>query len=115
MLSISIVIPTYNRLDRLKRVLAALEYQTYAHAYFEVIVVSDGATDGTNEYLSTVETPLNLATVIQPNKGVAAARNRGVERASGDIVLFLDDDVIPVPQLLAEHLHIHRSSDGEVV
>lgn len=115
MLALSVVIPTYNRLDRLKRVLAALECQTYSHTCFEVVVVSDGATDGTNEYLSTIETSLNLIPVVQPNKGAAAARNHGVERASGDIVLFLDDDVVPAPQLLAEHLRLHQLSDDGIV
>jgi GT2 family glycosyltransferase len=113
--SISIIIPTYNRLNRLKHVIASLEKQAYQLDDVEVIIISDGSTDGTDAYLNTIETPLRLIKVTQPNKGVAAARNRGIEYASGDIVLFLDDDVVPTPQLLAEHLRIHQSSNGEVV
>src|SRR5690242_3201579 len=113
--SISVVIPTYNRLNRLKHVIAGLEKQAYQLDDVEVIIISDGSTDGTDAYLNTIKTPLHLITVTQPNKGVAAARNRGIELASGNIVLFLDDDVVPTPQLLAEHLRIHQSSNSEVV
>ncbi len=115
MTPLSVIIPTYNRLDRLKRVLAALEQQSYPLDQVEVVVVSDGSTDGTNEYLETIETPLKVVPVVQPNRGVAAARNHGLERASGEIALFLDDDVVPTPELIAEHLRIHRQESGDVV
>jgi GT2 family glycosyltransferase len=112
---VSIIIPTYNRLPRLKRVLAALERQTIPLDQFEVIVVSDGSTDGTTEYLANIETPLRLVPLMQSNRGVAAARNHGVERASGELLLFLDDDVVPVPELVAEHLRALAEHAGEVV
>ena len=83
---------TYNRLDRLKRVLDGLEKQTYSLTDFEVVVVSDGSPDGTDDYLRTLETPLRLTAVFQPNQGVAVARNHGLERATGELVLFVDDD-----------------------
>jgi GT2 family glycosyltransferase len=112
---VSVVIPTYNRLDRLKRVLSALEAQTCALDCFEVVVVSDGSTDGTNAYLETLNTPLDLQVVAQANRGVAAARNQGVARACGQIILFLDDDVVPAPTLITEHLQTHTRSADDVV
>jgi len=115
MLRVSIIIPTYNRIERLKRVLAALERQNYALNNFEVVVVSDGSSDGTDEYLHALTTPLHLLTVMQPNQGVAAARNFGVRHAIGDIVLFIDDDVVPAPQLSSEHVRIHNAQANNVI
>ncbi|MEZ4593164.1 MAG: glycosyltransferase family 2 protein [Chloroflexota bacterium] len=106
-MKISLVIPTYNRLDSLKRVLSGLENQIdVSLSDFEVIVISDGATDDTNEYLTTLVTPLNLVPILQKNGGAAAARNSGIKAASGELILFLDDDVFPTPRLIAEHLDV---------
>lgn len=112
---VSVVIPTYNRRDRLKRVLAALEQQCYALDRFEVVVVSDGSTDGTHTYLEELTTPLDLQVVVQPNRGVAAARNQGVAQAQGEMILFLDDDVVPAPTLITEHMQIHAGQEHNVV
>ena len=60
-----------------------------------MIVVSDGSTDGTDEYLADIETPLNLRFLVQQNSGPAAARNNGFRSARGEDVLFIDDDVVP--------------------
>jgi GT2 family glycosyltransferase len=106
--AVSVVIPTYNRLGRLRRVLAALAEQTYPRQHTEIIVVSDGSTDGTNEYL-THEPPIELVLVAQGNRGPAAARNRGIEASSGSIVLFVDDDVIAAPDLVQRHVDSHRA------
>lgn len=112
---VSIILPTYNRLPQLQKVLAGLEAQTYPLTDFEVIVVSDGATDGTTEFLRVCETPLNLRLFVQQNSGAAAARNLGIEMAQGDIVLFLDDDVVPAPHLIAEHQAIHQRHQRDIV
>ena len=113
-MQLSIILPTYNRLARLQRVLAGLARQTCALAAAEVIVVSDGSTDGTNEWLTDAAAassrPLQLAPIIQANQGVAAARNAGLARATGELVLFIDDDVAPAPQLVAEHLATHAAA-----
>jgi len=114
-MNISIIIPTYNRLASLKRVLEGLENQTLAPTNFEVVVVSDGATDGTDEFLANLQTPLTLNPVFQVNAGAAAARNAGIQTAVGDLVVFLDDDVVPAPQLLAEHLRTHAAEGDNVV
>jgi GT2 family glycosyltransferase len=108
-IAVSVVIPTYNRLPRLRRVLQALQAQTGVDEEFvEVVVVSDGSSDGTSEYLSSGRTPLPVNFAQQANRGPAAARNRGIEMARGRLVLFVDDDVVPRPRLVAEHLAAHR-------
>src|SRR6267378_524730 len=97
----SVVIPTYNRLDMLLRVLDALERQADAPE-FEVIVVDDGSTDGT---ASTVAKRAGdrLLFRSQPNGGPGNARNHGVTLASGRVVVFIGDDTVPEPTFLAEH------------
>ncbi|MEO7910653.1 MAG: exopolysaccharide biosynthesis glycosyltransferase EpsD [Roseiflexaceae bacterium] len=115
MLTLSIIIPTYNRCKQLQRVLTGLERQTVPSNQFEVIVVSDGSTDDTNDFLKTASTGLQLKPIFQSNSGVAAARNNGLHNASGQLILFLDDDVVPHPQLVAEHLRIHISQPGDVI
>jgi GT2 family glycosyltransferase len=112
---LSIVIPTYNRLPRLKHVLVALEQQTYSLDDAEVIVVSDGSTDGTHEYLSALHSPLNLRFVAQANSGPAAARNTGINTAQGKYILFIDDDVVPAPQMVGEHMKLHTDDKNLVV
>ena len=115
MTGVSIVIPTYNRIARLKQVIAALEQQTYPLEDIEVIVVSDGSTDGTHEYLASIKTPLNLRFAAQQNSGPAAARNNGFRSARSEYVLFIDDDVVPSPQLVAEHMRLHDARPSLVV
>jgi GT2 family glycosyltransferase len=104
---ISVIVPTFNRRERLARVLDALSRQE-CDAPFEVIVVSDGSTDGTDEYLRRLDTPLDLRVHFQPNSGPAAARNRGVASARSELVLFIDDDVVPARDLVRAHLESHR-------
>jgi GT2 family glycosyltransferase len=104
--TISVVIPTYNRLDRLKRVLAALAQQTADRSSYEVVVVSDGSTDGTDDYLAGLRGPLRLVVGAQPNGGPAAARNLGIKLASAPLV-FVDDDVVADPELILRHQSRH--------
>jgi GT2 family glycosyltransferase len=80
------------------------------------VVVSDGSSDGTDEYLRKASYPFHLVFVSQPNSGPAAARNEGTTRASGDIILFIDDDVVADPHLVSRHSEAHRAlGEGGVV
>ncbi|MEM7354386.1 MAG: glycosyltransferase family 2 protein [Acidobacteriota bacterium] len=108
MRKISVVIPTYNRMDVLPEVLAALEGQESAPS-FEIVVVDDGSNDGTTEWLEqrTFEVPVEVFS--QPNLGPAAARNRGVKLASGGRVAFLGDDTVPSKGWLAAHERAWRA------
>lgn len=112
---VSVVVPTFNRLRRLKQVIAALEGQEYPLDQVEVIIVSDGSHDGTHEYLRSVQTPLRLTAIEQANQGPAAARNRGFRAAAGEHVLFIDDDVVPTPGLIREHMRLHAERPSRVV
>lgn len=113
--TVSVVIPTFNRVERLHRVLAALAAQE-PPGDLEVIVVSDGSTDGTDEYLRGGDVPLPVVAERQDNQGPAVARNRGIERATGELIVFIDDDVVPAPTLIRAHVEAHaRYGDRLVV
>lgn len=109
------MIPTYNRVERLGRVLRALAGQTVDPSAFEVVVVSDGSTDGTDAVIPGLGMPYELIFVAQRNSGPAVARNTGVSRATGELILFLDDDVVPSLQLIEQHIRTHAPSLGPLV
>ena len=111
----SVVVPTYNRLGRLRHVIAALEQQAYPSDAYEVIVISDGSTDGTDAYLETLRSTMRLRWLTQANQGPAAARNAGIQKAVGEFIVFIDDDVVPEPQLLEEHARSHHEAGRDVV
>jgi GT2 family glycosyltransferase len=106
----SVIVPSYQRRQTLELVLQGLVRQTLAPSEFEVIVVLDGSTDSSAamlaEWTRNGKLP-NLRWEWQPNQGQAAARNAGVRRAQGPILIFLDDDIVPAPDLLAVHLEHH--------
>jgi glycosyltransferase involved in cell wall biosynthesis/peptidoglycan/xylan/chitin deacetylase (PgdA/CDA1 family) len=97
----SIVIPTHQRREIVQRTLRAVSNQE--HDDFEVIVVIDGSTDGTADALRKLNVPFPLTVLEQPTRGAAAARNAGAAAASGEVLLFLDDDMEAHPALLTEH------------
>ncbi len=112
--TLSIIVPTYNRRERLRRLLLALETAHSGGTAFEVIVPVDGSVDGTQQMLAELRTSYMLRVVEQDNAGPAAARNRALAIATGDVVVFLDDDVVPTPGLLERHLAVHDRDDRVV-
>ena len=87
---VSIIIPTYNRIAKLRRTLASVLQQT--HSNWEAIVIDDGSTDGTEEFFRTSILDGRFRYIRQANGGVAAARNTGLAAARGDYIAFLDSD-----------------------
>jgi glycosyltransferase involved in cell wall biosynthesis len=112
---ISVVIPTYNRKPILIQCLNALEKQDWQGDY-EVVVVDDGSTDGTVEFLkeSTQRFP-HAKLYLQDHKGPAAARNLGIEKAQGDTVIFIDSDLVVTEVFLRSHVEILNQHPGEKV
>jgi glycosyltransferase involved in cell wall biosynthesis len=100
-LMISVIIPTYNRKDSLLRTLESLTQQTCTADHFEVIVVDDGGSDGTDQIMGNLF-PFRLAYYWQTNQGSAAARNYGAQQSHGNILVFIDDDITLLPEYLAE-------------
>lgn len=94
-IKISVIVPTYNRLELLKNQLNALLSQSLAAAHYEVLVVNDGSNDGTREYLNNIEGFYdNLRVFHHENGGPAKARNTALRKALGHIVAFTDDDCV---------------------
>jgi len=114
MVELSIIIPTYTRVDSLRTCLESLSHQTQPAADYEVIVIVDGSTDGTCEMLERLTPPYRLRVYWQPNSGQTEARNRGIALAEGRYCLFLDDDIIAGPELVAEHLRAQREHSGVI-
>ena len=110
--AVSVVIPTYQRRESVQRAIEALAGQTLAPDAYEVVVSIDGSDDGTREMLEALRVGFPLRSLWHPNRGRAAARNAGVDAARGSLVLFLDDDMVATPGLLAAHLEAHTSSHG---
>jgi glycosyltransferase involved in cell wall biosynthesis len=112
---VSVVIPTYNRCAQLQQVLRAFADQDVPRSDYEIIVVSDGSTDGTDEFLLDEACPFDVLLVQQENQGPAVARNNGVEKSAADLILFVDDDVVPAPELIRVHLERHAEVDDRTV
>ncbi len=111
---ISAVIPTCNRKETLRLCLSALAFQFLAAERWEIVVVDDGSTDGTDTFCQNYVHPCeNLRFVRQHNRGAGAARRAGVEAARGEFVLLMNDDTIAGSQLLSEHLKAQRQNERE--
>ncbi|MBU0743312.1 glycosyltransferase [bacterium] len=112
---LSVVVPTHDKLSQLKRSLAALAAQTLPAAEWELLVVDDGSGDGTAAWLETAsESWSGRLRVVSPgrNLGRAAARNLGGGEAAGEWILFLDDDIVAPPTLLASHVDLLANHPG---
>ncbi|MEM9379621.1 MAG: glycosyltransferase [Planctomycetota bacterium] len=103
---LTVLICTYDRLETLKRCLSSFERQSAAGRY-EIVVVNDGSSDGTREWLDGRQHAAPVRVVHQANGGLSAARNAGLDVARGTYVLLVNDDTIASPELVAEHLAAH--------
>ena len=105
---VSIVIPTYNRKPILEKCLRALQVQKLSAASasgYEVVVVDDGSTDGTWEFLAECKDEFpHLRSFQQQHQGPAAARNLGIKQAQGDIIVFIDSDLVVTESFLQAHV-----------
>jgi glycosyltransferase involved in cell wall biosynthesis len=108
---ISVVTPTRDKVALLERTLGSLAAQDLERGSFEVVVVDDGSRDDTPAFLARFEGGFQLHAVrLEENRGRAAARNRGLEHATGELVVFLDDDMECVPGFLRAHRELHEQN-----
>ncbi len=109
---ISVVIPTYNRRPILEKCLRALEQQVWAGQTaiadipnYEIVIVDDGSTDGTLDWLAAEKASFpHVRWFQQEHLGPAAARNRGVAEANGDTIIFIDSDLVVTEVFLKSHV-----------
>lgn len=104
--AVSVVVPTFHRPELLARCIGALARQTLAREDFEVLVVDDGRSDATRDWVAHEATrhPHGFLRYLRPalGKGPAAARNWGWRAARAELVAFTDDDTLPAPDWLAQ-------------
>lgn len=110
--SVSVVIPMYNREEKISRSLDSVFSQTRIGNILEIIVVDDGSSDNSvsvvKEY-SNKHTDIKIVIIEQKNSGPSAARNRGMEEAKGDLIAFLDSDDAWLPDKIEKQLQIFDS------
>lgn len=114
--SLSVVIPTRRRPKILRQTLERLAEQTIAHD-LEVIVVHDGEDDGltTQELRDPRQWPFTLQYLSIPKAQQGVARNRGVEKASAPLVLFIGDDIYLEPEACEAHVYMHSLHENAAV
>ena len=108
---ISVVIPTFNRRDYLARAIESVMSQSFSA--MECIVVDDGSTDGTAQWLH--DTYPEVICVTQSQQGVSAARNHGIRLAKGDWIAFLDSDDAWYPDKLASQVNALSASPSSML
>lgn len=103
---LSVIIPTRNRASILQKTLAAYAQQTARDEILEILIVNDGSTDETSKVIPELAkaSAVPIVYLEQENQGQATARNHGIRKAKGELILLGDDDVIPAPNMIAEHL-----------
>jgi len=102
-MKLSVVIPTHNRADALDLTLSHLSKQQLA-ASWEVVVVNNRSTDNTDDIVKSRSFPVPLRLVHETKPGAAAARNAGAREATGQYLLFMDNDILAKPNYLESHL-----------
>jgi glycosyltransferase involved in cell wall biosynthesis len=106
---VSVIIPTYNRASTIGATLDSALSQTYRA--LEILVVDDGSTDDTQEVLAGFSQ--DIINIRQENRGVAAARNAGINRSRGSIVMNLDSDDLWLPQTVETQVDVlEAAGDG---
>lgn len=111
---ISVVIPTYNQQDALNLTLHSFNRQA-GNLAFEVLLIDDGSTDDTNTIVKRFEPNYNLRYLVQTNRGRAAARNKGINEASGEIIIFNDCDRAVSFDFIEAHYQTHNKKPNQIV
>jgi len=115
MMEASIIIPTYNRKNVVKKTLEYLFHQNYPKDQYEIILIDDGSTDGTKEMINFLSPPCRLVYLYQNRKGPHIARNLGIKNARGKIIIFVDSDIFTPPNFINEHMRFHSRFKDVVV
>ena len=112
-MDMSVIVATHNQVERLKLVLCGLANQTL-QADFEILVVDDGCTDGTRQMLAELDMERVSVIGLKPNQGRNRARNWGIKSARGELVVFLDGDALPAPDLLQCYSEAYQREGDQV-
>ena len=101
----SVIMPTYNSLDILRYSLPAILEQTLDSQFnYEVVLIDDGSDLATKKFLKSIKDPKLKLVTLERNSGRSIARNRGIKASQGEVLVFLDSDVVADSHLVHEHL-----------
>ena len=114
-MKISVLICTYNRKELLRTALEALFQVDFSSGEYEIVLVDDGSTDGTGDMVKAIDSPCRLQYCYQSHSGPAKARNVGIRRAEGEVILIIDDDTFAERGLLQAHWAIQAAHPRCVV
>ncbi|WP_255219770.1 glycosyltransferase family 2 protein [Priestia aryabhattai] len=112
-IKVSIVMPTYNKYHQTSLSLYGLSKQTFSHAEYEVILVDDASSDNTSDILKEVDVPFKFKYIqMKQNKGRSSVRNIGINHAEGDLLIFLDGEMLAPAAFIENHYkhHVHESN-----
>ena len=109
---ISVIIPTFKRAHCIERAILSIFKQK--HTSLEIIIVNDGSTDDTLKIISSLHDKRVKIICHEKNKGLAAARNTGINNAKGEFITFLDDDDEWLPEKTSKQLSIFREKQEEI-
>jgi GT2 family glycosyltransferase len=112
---VSVIVPTHQRREPLRRALASLADQTAEGTSYEVVVGTDACSDGTSEMLESLETPYELRSVEPARRGRAAACNAAIAAARGEVLIVLDDDMRAGEEFVERHRAHHPAGSRRCV
>ncbi len=113
---ISVIVPTYNALDLLKRTVRSLENQVVKGFDIEVIIVDDASGDSTVQWLNKYNGNLEFTLIVNGrNSGRAASRNIGVRASRGDLLIFIDGDMEFGDKFIQQHVESHIDKNSVVI
>lgn len=115
-MDVSIIIATYNRRRILERSLECLFQQEYPSGKYEIIVIDDGSTDGTENMVEKKTSSCRLVLLRNSKRvGQSKSRNRAINKAQGEVIIFVDSDVFTPPWFIKEHLQSHEKDSHLIV
>ena len=115
MIKISVIIPTWKRAYELNEVCKGLCLQTFKASEFEVIICDSKSNDQTQKIVDSYKEKINIIIIHSKINAQSIKRNDGAKLAKGDILIFLDDDVIPTSSLLETYFKMHQSYKNKVL
>jgi glycosyltransferase involved in cell wall biosynthesis len=115
-IKVSIIMPTYNKYNQLYLSLYGLSKQTFSHIDYEVILIDDCSTDETQTLFQEADVSFKLKYIrLNQNKGRSITRNIGIKHSEGEVLIFLDGEMLVPPQFIENHYRHHEEKVNLVV